>query len=131
MSRAAALIVPEETGVVFTNQVNGTACEHREIEGILIPINNDCAPENYQDLLETKLCALFDDAAWGPFTQRKANEIDAVLKAYAETRGIKVDRSRLRESVEAWVYVVAEKTEFGCYRGFGKIRGILTWPNSD
>lgn len=126
----AALIVPEETGVIFTNQVNGTACDHPKLEGILIPINNDCLPENHENLLETKLCALFD-GAWDAITDEKANEIDLVLSSFRETESIAVDRSKIAQSVESWLYVIANETEFSCFSGFGEIRGILTWQNSD
>jgi len=126
----AALIVPEKTGVTFTNQVNGTACEHPKLEGILIPINNDCLPEDYNDLLETQLC-LLHDWSWGKITEEIADSIDAVLSKYPETSGIKVNRDRINDSVESWVHVIAKETKFSCYRGFDDIHGILTWQNSD
>ncbi len=88
----AALIVPEKTGVHFTNQVNGNACEHPYQEGILIPINNDCFPEDPQ-FLETQLCQLFD-GEWNTITEDMAKEIDRILSRFPETKGISVDQSQ-------------------------------------
>ena len=126
----AALIVPCKSGVVYTNQVNGTACEHPECEGILIPINNDGVRENFASSLEAKLCGLFD-GTWDSLDQAKADEIDKVLGQFNETNGITVDRAKLTNSVESWVYVTARETEDSCYSNFGEIQGILTWQNSD
>lgn len=125
----AALIVPGDTGVYFTNQVDGGACRHPVCEGILIPINNDM-PADHQEHLERMLCLLFD-GGWGTITKQKADQIDAVLQSYPETKGISVDRDLLHRSVEAWTYVIGKETEYSCYSGFGEIRGILTWRNSD
>ena len=125
----AALIVPENTGVFYTNQVNGTACEHPKIEGFLIPINNDMLL-NSAEHLENQLCSLFD-GAWGELSETKANKINDVLAKYPETKGISVNRDKIKESVESWIYVLAKETKFSCYSGFGELNGILTWQNSD
>lgn len=125
----AALVVPESTGVFYTNQVNGTACEHPKLEGILIPVNNDMLSSS-PEYLENQLCSLFD-GSWNELTEIKANEINAVLSKFPETKGILVDRDKLFESVESWVYVIAKETEDSCYSGFGELHGILTWQNSD
>ena len=34
------IIIPMETGVIFTNQVDGTSCQHPELEGIFIPLSS-------------------------------------------------------------------------------------------
>lgn len=125
----AALIVPEKTGVFFTNQVNGHICEQPQLEGFLIPINNDRFADD-PEFLESLLFNIFDDY-YGKFTEDKANEIDEILSRFPETKGINVNRDRIDESVESWVHVVAQETDFSCYKGFGEIRGILTWQNSD
>ena len=125
----AALLVPEKTGIIFTNQVNGCVCQHPQLEGFLIPINNDrllTDPEH----LENQLCSLFD-GFYGSFSEEKANQIEAVLQKYSETKGIRINRELLSESVESWIHVIAIETEFSCYSGFGELKGILTWQNSD
>ena len=68
------------------------------------------------------------------------------------TSFVKVDRTRLDDSWEAWVYVLIESpdeadlvvggqveaaaeasagTYVGPLLGFGRARGVLTWENSD
>lgn len=62
------------------------------------------------------------------------------------TRMLSVDRYKLNESVEAWIYVdispreelvkeIEEKGEevYPMYEfiGFGRCKGVLTWNNSD
>ncbi|MCO7223757.1 DUF6210 family protein [Pleionea sp. CnH1-48] len=125
----AALIIPGPSGIHYTNQANGCTCSQPIIEGYLIPINNDrllTDPEH----LETQLCMLFDGFDTG-LPEAKATEIDNLLARFPETEGISVDREKISESMEAWVHVIAKETEFSCYSGFGEIKGILTWNNSD
>ncbi|MDM3869876.1 DUF6210 family protein [Porticoccus sp. W117] len=126
----AALIVQESTGVYFTNQVCGTACLQRELEGVLIPINNDMVLSDPEHL-ENQLCSLFPDGSDGLLNEEKADGIDTILQKYPETKGIRVNRSLIHQSVESWIFVIAKETEFGCYSGFGEIKGVLTWQNSD
>lgn len=35
------LIVPMKTGVMFSNQVDGVACQHPELEGIFVPLSKE------------------------------------------------------------------------------------------
>ena len=63
--------------------------------------------------------------------ENRASEIDALLHRYGFGKGITVDRSRLQESEEAWVYVNVEPLEYGLYEGFGSCKGVLVWSNSD
>jgi hypothetical protein len=62
---------------------------------------------------------------------KRADEIDSLLTGYGFTKNIAVDRSRLNESEEAWVYVTLEPLDYAMYSGFGSCRGILVWNNSD
>ncbi len=127
----AALIIPSKTGVIFTNQVEGYACNHPEVEGFLIPFSNDSGCEDYERSLEYKLCDVFFEGGWGKLIDSQANEIDSILRSSPETKGVSVNMRRLKESVESWVWVNAKEQEFSCYKGFGDFEAILTWPNSD
>ena len=81
-----------------------------------------------------------------------ADVIDEVLASKRSTSFVKVDRTRLGDSWEAWVYVLigspgeadlvvgdqveaaaeaSAGTYFGPLQGFGHVRGVLTWENSD
>ncbi|WP_434300231.1 DUF6210 family protein [Corallococcus exiguus] len=68
--------------------------------------------------------------------EETAQEIDRILGLSFVTRdlGVRVDRARLGESHEAWVYVeVPAQPENGsvCLERIPASQGILTWPNSD
>lgn len=76
-----------------------------------------------------------------------ADDIDEILGSSALTSYVTVGRSRLEQSMEAWVYVTARTRptpraairsptahdlrtmEAAC--GFGITSAVLTWPNSD
>jgi len=61
-----------------------------------------------------------------------------VLAEKPSTAFVTVDRARLSESQEAWVFVLVdspaegepESSDIPLY-GFGRTRGVLTWVNSD
>ena len=126
-----ALIVPSDTGIIFTNQVEGLVCSQPEVEGILIPLNNDFACEDYERSLEYKLCDMFAENGWGKLAEDQARDIDLLLQGSPETRGVSVNMDKLSDSVESWVWVLAKEHEYSCYKGFGDFEAILTWPNSD
>jgi hypothetical protein len=63
--------------------------------------------------------------------EKRASEIDDLLHSESPTKQITVDRLRLNESEEAWVYVTLEPAEYGFYQGFGSCNGVLVWGNSD
>ena len=60
----AGLIVPKNTGVIYTNQTDGYACDHPTLEGVFIPLSNDYDHERFDDSLESKLCKLYPEG-WG------------------------------------------------------------------
>lgn len=129
------LVIDERSGVFYQNQVGGNVCAQEELEGVLAPVELDAE--------SVELIAHL------PYVNRKgisdeiADAIDRVLAAVQTKRAIKadvvrVDRSRLQDSWEAWVYVVVDSPEnitddnfFDSWLGFGTTRGVLTWPNSD
>jgi hypothetical protein len=133
----AGVIVECPSGVRYRNQVGGNACFQAEEEGVLAPLELN---QEAEDRLET-----------GPYpgggaalTDAHADAIDGILASHPNTSFLKVDRARLRDSMEAWVYVILvtpeststsadlEKTRyFGPVYGFGATKGVLTWPNSD
>lgn len=66
-----------------------------------------------------------------------ADVIDAILQVTGST-DFKVDRGRLDESDESWVYVEIETRDGSQAKhpacpvsGFGNCHALLTWPNSD
>jgi hypothetical protein len=127
------LIVEHGSGVMYENQAGGTLCLKPSIEGVLAPVNLE--PDQVEQIMNL------------PYEPRRgisaevADGIDAVLAAAPRARYLKVDRARLADSLEAWVFVTAEisnsdvrrhdDVEAGCPRGFGRSTGVLTWINSD
>lgn len=117
------------SGVKYTNQTCGHACRHPSEEGVLAPFNFDALPEDYESTLEGRLSTLLADVQY--LNANLADEIDAILATSQETRGARVDRSRLNESHESWLYVDLVELPEGLLTGFGVCKAVLTWPNSD
>jgi len=128
------LLVEHASGVVYRNQVGGVICWQAEIEGVLAPINLG------QDIVERIMGLPYPPGHH--VTAEIADALDAALASDPGGRYLKVDRARLHESLEAWVFVVADTQEdppyhllgpdyFGAVFDFGRVSGVLTWPNSD
>ena len=127
------LVVECPSGVVYENQVGGSACWQAQLEGALSPV--DISPESSRRIME-----LFDPYDPQGIPPARADIIDAILAAEPGARTLRVDRERLDECWEAWVHVVLESPSsvvtvddgfLGAWFGFGAARGVLTWPNSD
>ena len=137
------LIVASPSGVIYSNQAGGTACLQPELEGILIPLRNDCLLEGNQLLSPAiALEEYFTGEKWRGtgaihgINDEDADFIDGLLQAHRLTHCLKVDRTRLSESREAWIHVEVtsdEHTEIPLFSGLGPYPrpGVLTWPNSD
>ena len=114
----AAVLLLAENGVVYSNQAGGTACMQPKERGTLIPISNDPPLDNfYKGAPPFKLTGACQDLVG--LDSGAAEALDKILSEAIEHK-IQVDRSRLQESMEAWVYVL-----------FNGQKGLLTWPNSD
>lgn len=127
------LLLGHPSGVTYFNQVGGIACMHGELEGVLAPV--DVGAANVERL------ARLPYAPGTGITAELADAIDEVLTSVAYAHFLKVDRARLDDSMEAWVFVIAETRSdtpdhrvhdyFGSAFEFGTVTGVLTWPNSD
>jgi Family of unknown function (DUF6210) len=138
-----ALIIEIPVGVWYQNQVGGVVCCQAEMEGILAPLEFE--PEDTDRIMRFPY-----PAGIIGITSQNADAIDKVLGSSPATSFLKVDRTRLDESWEAWVHVLinvppevasgawtstSTATPFDKYIGpiwgFGPTRGVLTWHNSD
>lgn len=119
------IIILFPSGVIFTNQVAGYGCLHPEAEGVFIPLS-----VGHKKILFA-LQQHFN-GNWQHIEETDAQIVDRLLRSDG-FEFIKVDRTKLEESFEAWIYVnVAEISEtFPLLKGFGEAKGILTWANSD
>jgi hypothetical protein len=133
MPRDVMLIIEYPTGVLYENQCGGVACSQEDLEGVLVPVG--LPPVD----AERVMALPFPGGA--ALNAEVADMIDEILASVSFAKYLRVDRSRLSDSCEAWVFVVAETPQdsdfqiygpyFGSPRGFGTVRGVLTWPNSD
>lgn len=125
------IIIPYPSGVVYQNQTGGYSCVQSSAEGVFVPLEGE--PFDHYEALHT----FFFKGKWAGncangIDGETADFIDATLARLPGHSGIKVDRSRLTDSHEAWVYItLADPTCAGLLEGFTATRGILTWPNSD
>lgn len=139
------LIIEYPSGIIYSNQTGGTSTLHPELEGVFVPLRNDV------EVKEPKLVGTQNDllhyfegpkhrgtGATSGLDLADADFIQAVLERYCLGDIVTVDRSRLRESHEAWVRVIVEREEqnqhdLRIFRGFGPYPrpGVLTWSNSD
>jgi len=139
------LIIEYPSGIAYSNQTGGTSCSHPKVEGLLVPLRNDTeyetrrllSPENelYDYFKGPKYCGT---GAIGGLDVEDVSFIESVLEKYRLSSCISIDRSRLADSHEAWVYVNVEREErsedhLKIFAGLGPYprSGVLTWTNTD
>jgi hypothetical protein len=128
------LILLEPSGVFYYNQVCGHSCLQKFEEGIFSYIRDD-GQELYKSVSEYLLYK--NSLATGD-----ADFIDSQFIQSCDAKYLRVDRNRLGNSMEAWVYVIIDqslnddmKNESVYYntafKGFACTGAVLTWDNSD
>jgi hypothetical protein len=128
------LIVAHPSGVAYQNQVGGVTCDQPRLEGILAPLAVSRRAKERIEGLD------YSNGALG-ISSGLADSIDAQLAAEPVARFVSVDRSRLDDCQEAWIYVLIASPQdidyqreprfLGSVFGFGAAKGVLTWINSD
>jgi hypothetical protein len=127
-----ALIMSEPSGVFYYNQAGGHMCCNQEEEGVLV-------------FVDESFNCLYDEISRYTFNlwelkKKDADYLDLLFKR--KLKYVKVDRTRLKDSMEAWIYVVFEhglpkqpkKLSLRnniYFSGFDSKKGVLTWDNSD
>jgi len=132
---ATGLIVLVKSGVIYSNQAGGLACRHPAEEGVFIPLQ--AFPDVDVDKLECGLAKVFSEK-YGDWCCNGIDEEDAdyLDKVFEECNlPLRVDRERLKDSMEAWLYVIITR-DVACdvvkhLVGFKGRRAVLTWLNSD
>jgi hypothetical protein len=122
-------IVLESSGVIYSNQTCGHACMQPEEEGVLVPFNDDPPLDEPEKALWQRLRSILEHAHY--LTPDLADRVDTTLADQPDTRCARVDRSRLDDSHESWVYVDIAADASSLLSGFGQAKAVLTWPNSD
>lgn len=132
------LIIDFPSGVIYSNQAGGHACLQPEMEGIFAPLSNDAWPISPTDELVPYFTGdkYRGSGATSGIDEEDAAFIERILRKHRPNDDIKVDRTKLRESYEAWIHVEVLDNGSGSneeFPGFGPYprSAVLTWPNSD
>ncbi len=130
------VIVALPTGVVYSNQADGVACTHPQQEGAYVPLVThfrDTPPRHDQALV-----AYFDQRPGnrGHLEPAEADELDDILARIQDPFAMTIDRSRLEDSVEAWIHVVLTLPTAPPHYSRPLVlpypcSGVLVWENSD
>lgn len=134
----AGLVIIYPTGITVSNQTGGSACLQSFEEGFYLPMANDCLVESDQLTgPEKELAKYFSARYFGTGATDGINDADAIavenILGQYNLRGIiKVDRHKLKQSHEAWIYVTIKSDGFALLSYFDTdLNGVLTWNNSD
>ena len=126
------LIFQCQSGVLYTNQVGGYACLQPEIEGVFMPLADEKF-DKYHDLKRFFARGNWKGNCYNGINEETAKFVDSILFNLLGTQTVEVDKDKLFESNEAWIYVVAfdDGVTYKQWEGFGDATGVLTWMNSD
>jgi len=137
------LIVERPTGIIYSNQAGGCLCAQPELEGVLMPINDRVGSNRFIDA-ENVLFKYFTDdkyeggGAWGGIDNQDADFIDGVAAKAFDSDWVMVDREKLNQSMEAWIWIICkpglrDAGYIGVFKEFYAFpwHGVLTWENSD
>ena len=131
------LIIERECGIWYSNQTEGTCCSHPRIEGVYIPVGNECDEFGKFYSADPQLQAYFGGPKYNGTGARDGLDredlemLQELLDSLFDKKVV-LDESRAHESREAWVWVqVLGDTDF--FKGFQPFprQGIFTWTNTD
>lgn len=131
-TQEVGLIILYPSGVYYSNQAGGYACLQPFEEGFYAPLHNSA----FQ--LEDELNKYFTGKKWQGWCYQEIDDedadfIDKLLEKSYTTKFLKVDRTKLKKSFEAWIYVngTLPNEEYPIISGFESFEGVLVWENSD
>lgn len=134
LGRQVGLIILRPSGVYYSNQTGGYACQHPLEEGVFVPIHS-CELDFGKALSEYFTGSKWNGWCCDGIDEETAAFMDSLLKKSGLSNEIKVDRTRLKDSREAWVYVnvntPAKTNWLSAISGLGLCSAVLTWENSD
>jgi Family of unknown function (DUF6210) len=130
------LILLISTGIMYSNQTGGLTTRHPRVEGCFVPLSDRSGE------LVRQLTDHFTGTKWRGYCDHgidseTADLLDHLLDEWrpAFEFPITVDRTRMAESQEAWVYVnVAAPPpdqQVPILEGLTPCGAVLTWLNSD
>lgn len=124
------LIVEAPGGQIYSNQAGGYACHHPELEGAYVALGP--TPECFENHFAGET-SKWKGHCYDGIDEETARFLDAALASDALGRigCVTIDRARLRESEEAWVWVRIAENSHPLLRAYGGRKGVLVWENSD
>ena len=131
-SIVAIIVEDEKSPATYSNQTNGHACSHPEINGYLVPVE-------FKGSIAQKFLNLgYAGSGWeldNSFYD-DVPEILNQLKEFFRNYVFELDESKIKENTEAWVHLVGKRDKPDHYsdiiQGFpDTFAAILTWANSD
>ena len=120
-----------DSAVRFSNQSGGYACDHPSEQGVFVPFNQPFVG----DLLLNYFVKEHNGWCSRGISEKDAEWLDNLFVEYDYTKRLKVDRSRLKDCKEAWIYVDIYPLEGS--RMFHNVpssysgKAVLVWENSD
>ena len=128
------VIIAHPTGVWYTNQVGGYACDHPSMEGAFVPLMNPNIDQ--QKVLEDYFTGpTWHGHCYNGIDDETADFVDGVMATSPLTRRLTVHRAMLNDAEEGWIHVCITPDEdaksFGAFDGFPSTLWVLTWENSD
>ena len=124
LSGLGLILEDESSDITYFNQVAGHCCGQRYAKGIFVFVDDD--PQKLHDVVAHNMTNKWT------LSVEDADFLDAIFADSDSAKHLSVDRTRLKQSAEAWVYVKIDlNVENESYTGFNAESGILTWDNSD
>lgn len=141
-SAIPALIVAHPSGVVYNHQAGGYACNHPEMEGVFIPLDDFMFYKNgrcrFMVNIVKELNQYFTGKKHGGWCYEGIDSEDGKYINGLLPSCIRVDSKKLSESMEAWIWVKIKSSDnikdsfTATWHGFpDKASAVLIWENSD
>lgn len=127
-------VIPYPSGIEYYNVAGGLLCAQPSMEGFFLPFEGKQTTKLAQEILNYFLGPPWSGHCYSGLKESDADYLDSLFEKYEDTKSIRlnVDRSKLKDSMEAWIHV---KFELGSHKdlicGIDVNGGILTCPNSD
>ena len=128
------LIISHPSGVIYSNQTGGYACDHPEMEWVFVPLA-DPDVDQYAELDRHFTGPKWGGHCYSGIDEETAAFVDGVLATSYMTRRLTVNRDKLDVSDEAWIHVIIAphegENDIHEFHGYPSGVGVLTWPNSE
>jgi hypothetical protein len=135
------IIIRWPSGIVFEQQIGGKSCGLAELQGVFVPVANDLSLDGKLLSAEARLRKYFEgpphlaQGAVDGLNENDAIYIESALHENLLLRNVVVDRTRLRDTHESWVWVCIHTPDVRAlplFEGMSPfpLTGILTWTNN-